>query len=197
MVCTQLFTSILKTSKFSNAQPKRTENYHCPLSKIKIKKRGGKKRKEIGRKEGKEIHISHYYFLLGDYTFLKPPPPHPQFTQSFFMITISGGHKSHKNLLAHSENELRIKSTGVRHSYRLVSVVIWLIYRSREAMGPVSRALVSFPKRNVFSYTMSNCLHLTTPQSYKFPCCTVLLNPLYWLYISGAFLKVCILLHAQ
>lgn len=77
--------------------------------------------------------------------------------------SVSDAHKSHKSSVIHRENELRIKNTRVRHSCWLVCLWWCGEFRDPEATEPVAHALVSFPKKNVFSYTISNCLHLIPP----------------------------------
>lgn len=72
-----LYTSILKTSKIFNAEPKKQKTKpSLPL----VTKKKPKKAKKKEEEEGKKIPKSHHYFLLADNTFLKPP--NPQFNLS-------------------------------------------------------------------------------------------------------------------
>lgn len=59
-------------------------------------------------------------------------------------------------------------------------------------MEPVSHALVSFSKKNVFSYTVSNCLYLTPPpKNYKFPLLYISVKSTTLVIYSRCILKMC------
>lgn len=98
-----------------------------------------------------------------------------------------------KNLVVHSENDLRITHTRVRHSCWLVWCGDMVNLGPGEAVEPVSHALVSFPKERCFINRKSlSSLDYPSPPPKKVinsPCCTLLLNPLHWLYIPGASFK--------